>query len=257
MGEVSAWSTLQRELDLWNELGLSATFWWRDDDAVAETEQLRELDDLSRKLRIPVSIAVVPSKLDASLPAFLKSRDNINVFQHGYAHISYAAKNVKKIEVGGERETAAIAADLTAGFQTLSRAFAEKFIPVLVPPWNRIEPRVYNVLTEIGFVGLSSMWARTRDYPSSELLQINTHLDPVHWRKGRGFIGEYRALAQVHRHLYARRTGLRDTNEPTGILTHHLDQNEAVWAFCERLFDTLNQHCSVQWLDMQHDWPTH
>jgi hypothetical protein len=42
------WATLQRELDRWAESGKTATFWWRDDDAVEETPQLQTLDALSR-----------------------------------------------------------------------------------------------------------------------------------------------------------------------------------------------------------------
>ena len=258
MSEVDgAWATLQRELDLWGQDGKTATLWWRDDDAVAATEELQKLDTLSLECGVSVCVAVIPKLLDDSLPGYLQGRSNITVFQHGYAHQSHAAKGVKKIEMGGERDTAEIERELAEGYRLLSAAFREQFVSVLVPPWNRIEPRVFDTLAKIGFVGVSSMWARQQSQPVPDLTQINTHLDPVHWRGGRGFIGEYRALSQLCRHLFSRRKGLRDPDEPTGILTHHLDQNERVWDFCRRLFRVLNRHSAVQWLNMGHDWATY
>ena len=135
---ITAWSTLWRELDLWHRAGNTATFWWRDDDAVAETVQLHRLDALSRALAVPVSLAVIPACLDDSLPRYMQGRDNLTVLQHGYAHSSYAARGVKKIEIGGERSTQAIADELADGCRQLRQAFGGQFFPVLVPPWHRI-----------------------------------------------------------------------------------------------------------------------
>ena len=101
---AKVWQTLQRELDLWAESDATATFWWRDDDAVSESPQLHTLDALSRELNVPVAVAVVPAQLDGSLPRYLRDRDNFTVLQHGYSHTSYAARGVKKIEVVATRE---------------------------------------------------------------------------------------------------------------------------------------------------------
>jgi len=251
---VTAWRTLRRELDLWSASGNIATFWWRDDDAVSDSAQLHRLDALSRELNVPVAIAVIPAKLDDSLPRFLRGRDNFTVLQHGYSHTSYAALGVKKIEVGGERSTEVIKDELELGHRSLSSSFGQQFIPVLVPPWNRIEARTYGALVDAGFAGVSSMWARAKAHPIDGLLQINAHLDPVNWRHGRGFVGGYRAIAQINQHLYARRTGRGDAVEPTGILTHHRDQNDEVWAFCRTLVQVLSRHPAVRWLDAKSIW---
>ncbi len=251
---VSAWRTLQRELDLWANSGNIATFWWRDDDAVSESAQLHRLDALSCELGVPVAIAVIPAKLDDSLQHFLRDRDNFTVLQHGYSHTSYAAKGVKKIEVGGERSVGAITDELTFGRRVLGSSFGHRFLPVLVPPWNRIEVRTYDALVGAGFVGVSSMWARVKAYPADGLFQVNAHLDPVNWSRGSGFVGCYRAIAQINQHLYARRTGRRDAAEPTGILTHHRVQNNEVWAFCRMLLQVLSRHPAVHWLDTKTIW---
>ena len=251
---LKAWSILQHELDVWNESGKTASFWWRDDDAIGETPQLHRLDTLSREMKIPVSLAVIPSGLHESLPLFLHKRDNFIAIQHGYAHRSYALKGMKNIELGGDRSDDEIGSELGTGRRQLDTAFGEQFMPVLVPPWNRIECRVYPVLTSVGFSGLSSMWARKSACPVKGLLQVNAHFDPVDWRHGSGFIGETTAIGQIHRHLSARRLAGGDIAEPTGILTHHLVQDDEVWAFCRTLLETLNRHPAVRWLNAREIW---
>lgn len=249
-----AWPMLQHELDLWADAGLKASFWWRDDDAISATPQLETLDQLSQAFEVPVSIAVIPARLDASLPTFLQGRDHFNVLQHGYSHTSHAATGVKKIELGGERTLDSIATELSAGHQILTQAFPDHFISVLVPPWNRIESKTYNILQEVGLTGISTVRARKANYVVPELLQINTHLDPISWRHSRGFIGSQTAIALLHQHLYLRRTTDRCRDEPTGLLTHHLDQNDVVWDFCRSLFKHLNQHPAVHWLSARQIW---
>ncbi len=251
---LKTWLILQQELDLWADSGKTATFWWRDDDAVEETPQLHLLDALSRDMNVPVSLAVIPARLHDSLPRFLRSQDNLIVIQHGYAHCSYALKGMKKIELGSNRSDDEIQNDLVTGRLQLDTAFGEQFIPVLVPPWNRIERRVYPVLIDAEFSGVSSMWARETAYPVKGLLQVNAHLDPVDWRPSRRFIGETIAIEHIHRHLSSRRLAGGDIAEATGILTHHLIQNDEVWAFCRTLFETLNRHPAAQWLNAREIW---
>ncbi|MFA9420182.1 MAG: hypothetical protein ACERLB_08530 [Gammaproteobacteria bacterium] len=249
-----AWAKLQDELDLWSDTGNSATFWWRDDDATRETAELKRLNSLSQDLQIPVALATIPSLLHNSLPRYLRERNNFTVFQHGYSHSSYAAEGMKRIEVGGERSTDEIQTQLATGCQKLQDAFADQFLPVLVPPWNRIEPRTYAALVSAGFCGVSSMWARASAYPAEGLLQVNTHLDPVNWRHDRGFIGESRAIAHICNHLFTRRANSQVSSEPTGILTHQLAQTEEVWDFVRRLMQKLSEHPAVEWLDARSIW---
>ncbi len=251
---IEAWTMLKHELDLWVESGKTATFWWRDDDAVEETPQIQLLDRLSRDMEVPVSVAVIPAVMLDSLVQFLHQRDNFTAMQHGYSHRSYALKAAKKIELGGDRSCDEIQAELDRGRRLLSTAFGEQFIPVLVPPWNRIESRIYSTLASAGFSGISSIWARETASPVKGLLQVNTHLDPVNWHHDRGFIGETIAIGQIHQHLSARRQAGGDIAEPTGILTHHLIQNDEVWAFCRTLFDTLNRHPATRWLNAREIW---
>ena len=54
----TAWEALTRELDLWEEDGRTATFWWRDDDAADHTDALNELLLLRTALGVPLALAV-------------------------------------------------------------------------------------------------------------------------------------------------------------------------------------------------------
>ena len=247
MNNDSAWQPLIGELDQWQAAGRSALFWWRDDDAIEHTPQLDQLDRLSRRHDAPLSLAVIPAKLQNSLVGYLDGRDHICIFQHGYAHKSYAARGEKKIEIGGLRQDNQIEDDLLQGFDILTEAFGDQYLPVLVPPWNRIEARCYPIIEKVGLCGVSSMWARKTARPVPGLLQVNTHLDPVNWRGDRGMIDQQFAINQLELHLYCKRAGFLDAEEPTGILTHHLEQTEAVWEFCDRLFELIGEHPAAAW----------
>lgn len=252
---INAWPRLETELDLWAESGKKASFWWRDDDAVSETSKLNLLNNISQTFDIPVSIAVIPALIESSLPKFLLQHNHFSVLQHGFSHSSYAEKGAKKIELGGERSDTSIVTELFDGFQRMKKSFPDQFIPVLVPPWNRIDPRVFQSLREIGFTGISVSGARDVEYPVANLLQINTHVDPINWRHGREFIGAELAITIIQKHLYLRRTKDKYSDEPTGLLTHHLVHNESIWSFCRSLFKHLNQHSAVHWKDARQMWP--
>ena len=249
-----AWDWLRRELDRWQEGGIKADFWWRDDDAVAAGDELEQLLQLSESHRSAVSLAVIPAQLEAGLPQRLQTCPRVSVLQHGYSHQSHAAPGMRKLELGGNRDSGDILADLSRGFQIMQQQFESRFTPVLVPPWNRIEERVINGLAEIGFTGISTMRVRRSATPAPGLVQVNTHLDPINWRHRRGFIGVFPALAILIQHLVARRSGYRDIGEPTGILSHHLVQNDAVWHFLDDLLGFLRAHPAVNWVDAASIW---
>jgi len=251
---AKAWLWLGHELDAWADTDKSADFWWRDDDATGPGGALDRLVGLSYNWDAPLALAVIPSRLEPELVDFLQNRTLIAVLQHGYTHENHAAHGQRKLELGGNRASAQTIADLEMGYRILEQHFVNRFKPVLVPPWNRIDDQVVSRLSEIGFAGISTMKARRNAYPAPGLLQVNTHLDPVNWRHQGGFIGVYPAIAILIQHLQARRTGYRDIDEPTGILTHHLVQNDAVWRFLEDLLQFLSNHPAVTWLDAPTIW---
>ena len=251
-----AWSWLHKELDAWGESGMQADFWWRDDDAVASTPQLERLLALGQRHQVPIALAVIPDSLHESLPGTLENHHRVSVLQHGYAHRNHAHPGQRKLELGGDYPLTRARDELGRGRDILRDAFAARFVQVMVPPWNRIDSTVQQLLPEIGFSGISAMRVRREAYPGPGLFRVNAHLDPVHWRHQRGFIGHYPAVAILVQHLLARRTGYRDADEPTGILSHHLAQNDAVWRFLDELAGFIHAHPAATWRGADSIWPS-
>lgn len=250
---MTGWDALANELDLWQEAGKTADFWWRDDDAVAPTAALERLLNLSRSHSASIGLAVIPELCEADLAAVLRNaaRDNaaeIAVLQHGIAHENTAPAGEKKTELSSAAPTRETRERLTAGRNRLSGLFGAQFQPVLVPPWNRIAPELAAALPSCGFSGLSTYKARTQPEAAPGLLQINTHVDLLRWKPERGFLGESEALTLLQMHLQARRENRADAGEPTGILTHHLVHDEATWDFLDRLLTWLKRHPATKFL---------
>ena len=237
-GRGGVWEDLARELDAWGKAERRATLWWRDDDAVAPSPALTRLNDLGRAHGVVPALAVVPKTAEAALPGEA-------LLQHGYAHANHGAK--KKAELGPERLAATVAGELQSGRKRLLDLFAERVLPVLAPPWNRIAPEVVALLPSLGFRGLSTYQPRTKAEPAPGLMQVNTHADIIDWRERR-FIGDDIATGAVLRHLIDRRLGRVDPGEPTGVLTHHLVHDAPAWRFIERLLTFTCAHPAIRWL---------
>jgi len=121
-------------------------------------------------------------------------------------------------------------------------------LPVLTPPWNRAGDAVLAGLRGLGFTGLTRYLPR-RTAQIHGLKQVNTHVDVINWKGGRGFVGESEALTLFMGHLAARRAGKADADEPTGLLTHHLVHDPATWRFLEKLRDFLKKQPAARLLD--------
>ncbi len=249
-----AWQWLERELDRWSHAGLQAQFWWRDDDASDSSTALDRLLRLAQERQVPLALAVIPAGLQAGLIDSLKNQSLVTVLQHGYAHRNHAAKGQRKLELGGLLQSDRIASELKLGRQTLAREFGDRFVAALVPPWNRIDDAAIEALPELGFSGISTMKARRAAHPAPGLLQVNAHLDPINWRHDSGFLGIYPAIAILVQHLIARRSGYRDIDEPSGILSHHLVQNDATWRFLDDLLQFLNAHPAAAFVAADSIW---
>ena len=212
-------------------------FWWRDDDAGPVTPELKRLLALAGKAAVPLSLAVVPEAAEGEL--FRLLREGVTVLQHGTDHRNRAAAGEKKTEYPAAEPIEEALARIAEGFGTLRTLAGKRFHPVLAPPWNRVRKDLLKKLPAIGIRGLSAYGARASADPAPELRQLNTHVDIVAWRRGRGFVGEAEALAKAMQHLGG--------DEPVGWLTHHAVHDEAAWDFLARLF-TLRH---VRWLSVQ------
>ncbi len=243
------WRALDAELDRWGEAGRTARVWWRDDDAARATPALDRLLDLAERIGAPVALAVIPATLEDAARDRIASCGRALVLQHGYAHVNHSPPGERKAELGAARPVGMVLDELARGRRRLAEAFAGRALPVLVPPWNRIARTVAARIAEIGFSGLSTYGARDGARTDSGVLKVNTHIDIIDWRGTRGFVGAQRALALAVGHLRARREGRADGDEPTGLLTHHLDHDPACWDFIARFAARLRGHGAGRWID--------
>jgi hypothetical protein len=248
---MSLWQRLGRELDAWRDCGREATLWCRDDDASRDSAALQRLLGVARDMQVPVALAAIPAALEASLADAVAAAELATVVQHGYAHRNQAPPGGRKWELGAHRPVAEIIAELEQGRAALVRDFGERFAAVLVPPWNRIAPEVVLRLPDAGFRGLSTFGPRPAIHTAPGLTQCNTHVDLIAWRSGRVFVGADRAIERLTDHLKARREGAVDPAEPTGILTHHLDLDDAGWRFLTDLMARTRAHGAARWLDVR------
>lgn len=225
---MSGWAALDAELARWRDAGREAVLWWRDDDAVDATPALERLLELQHATGAALSLAVVPAHATEALAERLAGEPAVDVLQHGYAHVNHAGAGEKKAELGLNRPAMIVLGDLGTGWMALERLFGARALNVLVPPWNRIAPPLVPALPEIGFRGLSTFGARPRAEPVRGFRQVNTHLDLIDWKGGRGFVGIDAALDTLVRALQTSRT---TTAEPVGLLSHHLAMDAGAWDF--------------------------
>ena len=236
------WRSLKAELDHWQSERRIATFWWRDDDAGTATAALDELLAMRRDADVPLALAVIPAAADQSLRTTLRG-EPVAVLQHGLMHRNHAPPEHGKAEFGPHRPLDAMIADLRAGRELLANACPS--LPVLVPPWNRIDPNVAAALPRLGITGLSTI--RPRQPAPLGLTIVNTHIDVMSWVTRR-FGGDDAALAAAIGHLAGRREGTVDCDEPTGILTHHLAHDRHAWEFIRRFLRETTAHPAVRWV---------
>jgi len=245
--KATGWDDLARECDAWAAAGRTAELWWRDDDSVEDTAALRRLLALAAG-RAPVALAVIPAALTPRLAACLAAEgESISVLQHGYDHGNRAAAGAKKSEFPPERAAAEVSAALAAGRDRLQSAFADRFVPVLTPPWNRLDTRHLSLLPNLGYRGLSTYLARSDPWAAPGIRRINTHVDVIDWHGGRGFLGLSPTLDLLIGHLAAKRGGVADAAEPTGLLTHHLVHDTETWDFLGALLDWCAGRPGIRW----------
>ncbi|TLP69269.1 polysaccharide deacetylase [Parasedimentitalea maritima] len=241
------WAALDQELQTWVDQGLTLPLWWRDDDAIAPTAELDQLTALSTKLGLPVHLAVIPKGATKTLADYLTETTQLIPVVHGWAHLSHAPKGEKKAEFGAHRPVDEIIKDASQGLRNLQKLFGPELVPMFVPPWNRIAAEVVQELPGLGFTALSTFTPRTAPLAAEGLAQINTHLDPIHWKGSRSVVPPQQLLDQATKQLNARRLGRADNTEPYGILTHHLVHDAEIWRVTEALIARLMAGPACPW----------
>jgi hypothetical protein len=251
-------SDLRQELDQWSDAGLEARVWWRDDDAGTGGPQLNRLLEIATAAGAIVHLAAIPEQMTEAGRTRILAADCAWVIQHGFSHIDHAPRGEGSWELGSHRPVPVILGELAEGKARLERAFGDRFLPVVTPPWGRIAPEVAERLPDIGVHCVSLTTPRPGKFRAPNLLEISTCCDPINWRGGAHFAGLKKATRHFVEHLRRRRqchssqTG--EGEEPSGLLTHHLDHDAEIWAYVETLVRALSGHPAVRWVVLSEYW---
>ncbi|RFB79669.1 polysaccharide deacetylase family protein [Methylovirgula sp. 4M-Z18] len=247
MTETFLWRDLIRAIDQHASATNRVRFWLRDDDAVEPTPALDRLRTLCEAHDVPLLLAVIPKPAQQSLGDYVRDAPLITPCQHGYAHINHAGEHGRAQELGLHRGSEQILQELREGQARMSELFNGTALPLLVPPWNRIDPALVAELPGIGFRALSTFgWDVFA--PVAHLRQINSDVDIIDWRNGR--IGK--PIPDLIGTCIDTLTHPANADKRIGILTHHLAHDDGAWAFLEALFAETAGHPHVEWVPAAH-----
>jgi hypothetical protein len=230
---------LLARLDQWQTDGRVARFWLRDDDAVAPTPALRALMALTARYRVPLGLAVIPAPATPELAALVGEQPEIAVLPHGWSHHNHAGRGEKKQELGRHRPAEAVLGELGQSLDRLRHLFGPRTLPVLVPPWNRIDAALLPYLGPLGYRAVS-VFGPEKPGP---LAMVNTHADIMDWHGTRGC----RPAGDIVADIVARLDRMEPSRDAMGLLTHHLVHDAAAWDFLETLFAVTTGHPACRW----------
>lgn len=228
------------ELERQYDGGRIVQFWLRDDDAVVPTDALERFNALTREFRVPACLAVIPVNTGKELSTYLNNDAYTSIAVHGWAHANHAPDHEKKQELGAHRSLPDILAQLSDGFEKLRTLYPDKFTPLLVPPWNRVDDSVVHELPQIGFEALSTFGVEK----PAPIRMLNTHVDLIDWKGTRGGRPTQALVADLVK-------AINETSTPIGFLTHHLVHDEAAWQFMQRLFEATADSRICRWVSVR------
>ncbi len=237
---------LDLELLRWRAAGRRAVLWWRDDDARTETPALRRLLDLAGRHSTPFALAVIPDQELRTLAACLAVGVNACPVQHGVDH-----QNRREGAEAGEFPhhwlRLRVVTPMRQGWSRMQ--VLPDVLPLFVPPWNDIHPELPGAIADCGYVAWSA-WSTlpeaALETPRAPPPRIDAHIDLLRWRGGARFRGASKIYIALREQLETRRKAER-WDAPIGLLTHHLDHDEAAWAFLEDLLAWTRTHPDIAW----------
>lgn len=203
------------------------------------TPALDTLLDLCAGFSAPVTLAVIPEMTTDRLAQHLDTSDIAQVAVHGWSHANYAGEKEKKQELGSHRDPAIVLDELQSGLDKLHDLHGGRLVPMLVPPWNRIDAGIVKELAGLGYRALSVFGPEKSTLPPC----LNTHVDVIDWHGSRGGRDDGILFSETA----ARILRAAENGGVTGVLTHHLVHDDNVWHFLRRLFEVTAEHPAARW----------
>lgn len=243
MIEDAVWQPLRDELSRWINASRSVQFWLRDDDAVEPSDALNRLLMLSNEYEVPVLLAVIPSLAGTPLADLLEPERFAAVATHGWSHENHAGKGEKKQELGDHRLLKVVLHELDEGRSRIAKLFPKQALPILVPPWNRIDSSLLPHLNSVGFAALSVFGKGSAG--QGHIPAVNTHIDLIDWHGTRGCRDHNELVAEIVMEMRGR---FESDDSTIGILGHHLVHDESAWIFLKRLFEITTETGGCRWV---------
>lgn len=221
-------------------------FWLRDDDAVHPSQPLEQLLGLCEQFAVPLMLAVIPQNTEDKLSERLVKSSGVAVALHGWSHANYADEGEKSQELGDHRPVSDLLTELRCGINRLSEFHQSRFVPVLVPPWNRISENVVGHVHELGIKAVSVFGQDAAEQAETSPVKfINAHVDIIDWKGTRGGRPVEELVAEINAQLL-------NGNSTIGVLSHHLVHDSRAWFFLEKLFAATKAHPGCSWVSI-HD----
>lgn len=243
VAESDGEAALRREVARWHDAGTKPQFFLRDDDAIADTPALRKLFALCERFDVPLLLAAIPRDAEAALGELVRTAPLVTGAVHGWAHVDHTPPGQKICELGTDRPIEIVLGELAEGRKKLLDLFDGDLSGLLVPPWNRIHDPVLEAIGQAGFAGVSRHGWPEHDPPAG-LVELNTHVDIIHWSGGQVGRSHGWVFAELARNLEAARN--HDWS-PVGLLTHHRDHDEQAWTVLKAALSKLNGDCA-EWI---------
>jgi hypothetical protein len=234
---IAAALKVEAELAEWRKLGLKPRLWWRDDDARAPSPALDRLFAIAGDR--PLSLAVVPDGSLDLLAQRLSSERNVSVGQHGVDHINRRPSGEVKSEYAEPPSIGDLATALSGGRARMRAAGLDPTF--YTPPWNTVDTALPRAIRRLGYSMLSAGEERVL---YADLNYASAEIDVVAWKGAPRFKGGLRIMTALGRALVQRRQA-EEYDRPIGLLTHHLDHDEATWRFVA---------WSMGWFDARFEW---
>jgi hypothetical protein len=240
MNDRADWQPLRDELRRWSEAARKVKLWFRDDDAIEPTPALDRLLSLANRFHVPMALAIIPGPTGDALAERLARESLVTATVHGWTHQNYAPDETKKQELGLHRAQTIVLDELHRGFDKLKILYPQQFVPLLVPPWNRIDDALLPHLAPLGYRAVS-VFGLAKQAPIG---LINTHIDIMRWHGVRGGLPHAKVIERLVEELRIRFNG---HDEPIGVMTHHIVHDDLAWDFVETLFKETAGHAAIEW----------
>lgn len=221
-------AALVAELELCRADGTALALWWRNDDVTVLNDDLERLLLIPQDLDITIDLAVIPAKAESALARELTASRTCDVMQHGLWHLNHSPQGCPKSEFGAVRDQVCRLEELAYGFEILSDLFGATLLPILAPPWNRIDDALIARLPGIGLQCLSRYSTKVQPPGRSSPLVLDVQIDLYDWDRSKSLDLQQMMLVLAERIRQNRH--LSDAGLLTiGVLTHH-EMHDATFA---------------------------